>query len=135
MARAVVVKIIGSGPVSHRPSGAPPSFEIRGASSCTGPDLRLDRINSGDLIRTARGIYFRWLSSGGSGPEPSGVVLSGQERQGEGLRSGRVVHDLPVLLPEECFVPLELLRTRSLQRSRGGRSGLARAQAQAQAQP
>ena len=98
-------------------------------------ELRLDRINSRDLIATARVVYFRWLSGVGSGPEPSGVVLAESHAGSGEHQRGRVVFELPVLLPEEHFVPLELLRTRNVLRNvlrnRPGRSGPPRAQVQA----
>jgi hypothetical protein len=48
-----------------------------------------------------------------------GVVLLGEGPQ------GRVVFDVPILLPEEQFVPMELLRPRPA-RSRSGRGVPAR---------
>ncbi|MFM7394345.1 MAG: hypothetical protein ACKO22_08305 [Cyanobium sp.] len=79
--------------------------------------LRLDRINSRELLRDARTIYFRFLESGWGQGDPLGVVMAGAEGA-----AGHVVFDLPVLLPHECFVPLELLRLRSGGRSRGSRA-------------
>jgi hypothetical protein len=76
--------------------------------------LRLDRINSADLLRRSRRIYFRFLESCPTAPEPIGVVLLGEGPQ------GRVVFEVPILLPEEQFVPLELLRPRPA-RNRSGR--------------
>jgi hypothetical protein len=101
-----------------------PSFEIRGAdatgSAAIGA-LRLDRINSADLLRRSRRIYFHFLESCPTAPEPMGVVLLAEGPQ------GRVVFEAPVLLPEEQFVPLELLRPRP-GRGRGGRGPLNRPQ-------
>lgn len=130
MARAVVVTIIGTGPDHTRRTEAPPSFEIRGVGPCSAHALRLDRINSRDLIATARDVYFRWLSGVGSAPEPSGVVLTEPHSSSGDQQRGRVVFELPVLLPDERFIPLELLHTRSILRSRAGRSGLARTSVQ-----
>jgi len=59
---------------------------------------RLDRINSAALLRQARGVYFAYLSGAAAAGEPLGMVLSGA--------GGRVVFDLPVLLPDELFVPI-----------------------------
>jgi hypothetical protein len=47
-----------------------------------------------------------------------GVVMVGESIQ------GRVVFDPPVLLPEEQFVPIDLVRTRP--RTRSGRSATTR---------
>ncbi len=69
--------------------------------------LRWDRINSGDLIARARRIYFTYLEQCPCGGEPVGIVLAGQ---GE---LGRAVFEAPILLPEEQFVPLDLIRGRS----------------------
>jgi len=82
--------------------------------------LRLDRVNSRQLLACARQIYFRYLSGGHAVGEPVGVVMVGESIQ------GRVVFDPPVLLPEEQFVPIDLVRTRPGPRSRTGRSPQAR---------
>ena len=66
--------------------------------------LRWDRINSGDLIARARKVYFTYLEQCPCGGEPLGIVLA---NQGE---LGRAVFEAPVLLPEEQFVPLDLIR-------------------------
>ena len=66
--------------------------------------LRWDRINSGDLIGRARRIYFTYLEQCPCGSEPIGIVLSGQGDL------GRAVFEVPVLLPDEQFVPLDLIR-------------------------
>ncbi|CAI8238636.1 MAG: Uncharacterised protein [Prochlorococcus marinus str. MIT 9313] len=57
------------------------------------------------MIEKARQIYFNYLSNTITGTEPIGVVLN--ENNGK----GRVVFDLPVLLPKEKYLKLELLRT------------------------
>ncbi|MBD2422989.1 hypothetical protein H6G16_05835 [Cyanobium sp. FACHB-13342] len=85
---------------------------IAGASSKAAPSLRLDRINSRQVIQAARRVLFQSLELGTAGMDPSGVVLS--------RLHGRLVFDLPVLLPEEQFVPIELIRGRQ------SRSGPAR---------
>ena len=79
--------------------------------------LRLDRINSRELLGSARQVYHAFLSTGPAGVEPAGVVMVGESRQ------GRVVFDLPVLLPQEQFVPIDWLRGRSQTRSRSPRAG------------
>ncbi|KEF42683.1 MAG: hypothetical protein ER33_03860 [Cyanobium sp. CACIAM 14] len=108
---------------SLNPAGSgDPSFRIRPVdtpgSSSSGAlqagSLRLDRINSAELLRRSRRIYFRFLESCPTAPEPMGVVLLGEGP------AGRVVFELPVLLPAEQFVPIDLLRPRPA-RSRGGR--------------
>jgi len=99
-----------------------PSFAIRGAAPAAGGPSswtllqpRLDRINSAELLRLARAAYFGWLSGGGGSGDPLGIVLA---RAG----AGRVVFELPVLLPGEQFVPIEWLRPRGQGRGRSGRS-------------
>ncbi|MFM8604115.1 MAG: hypothetical protein ACKOBY_01010 [Cyanobium sp.] len=97
------------------------SFVIEAAAAAAElPALRLDRINSRDLLAAARRVYFDFLAAGACGDEPLGVVLSDV-----GGPRGRVVFSRPVLLPDEEFVALELLRSR-LPRAGGGRSNAAR---------
>lgn len=101
------------------PTGSP-SFEIRGAGGDPSSSLRLDRVNSRDLFALARAVFFRHLQSCPEGPDPVGVVLPlDTDHPASGSR-GRVVFALPVLLPEEQFIPLDLLLARS-QRGGGGR--------------
>ena len=85
-----------------------PSFEIRGAAGAPA-GLRLDRINSREVFRVARHIYFHYLETCPAGAEPIGVVIVTEASQGLPSQ-GRVVFELPVLLPEEQFLPLDLLR-------------------------
>jgi hypothetical protein len=68
------------------------------------PALRLDRINSRVVLQQARQVLFLYQHDCPGGPDPLGVVLQGS--------AGRVVFERPVLLPDEQFVPLELLRNR-----------------------
>ena len=82
-----------------------PSFEIPGASG-TPSAPRWDRIDSRSLIAQARRIYFAYLSSTPTGQEPLGVVVDPQEPD------GRVVFETPVLLPDEEFIAIELIRGR-----------------------
>ena len=93
---------------------APLSFEIRGAvgSSVSAPP-RWDRINSSAVIAQARRVYFQYLERSPSAQEPQGIVLSPGQ--------GRVVFELPVLLPDEQFIPLDWVRARP-SRSRTSRS-------------
>lgn len=88
-----------------------PSFliEAAGPAGYTPPVLRLDRINSRDLLGAARGVYHAFLASSSTAVDPLGVVLSGGERK---PFRGRVVFTAPVLLPDEEFVALDLLRNR-----------------------
>jgi hypothetical protein len=102
-------------PSSPIPAGPSPSFEIRGASSPAPGPLRWDRINSGEVLRRARQVYFHYFEHCPGGSEPLGIVLQSTTSH------GRVVFDLPVLLPEEQFVPLEMIRGRG-PRPRGPRS-------------
>lgn len=106
-----------------------PSFLIPGAAkNRAASSLRLDQINSSLVIQAARRILFQALELGGLGNEPSGVVLNGCQIQGTGgdlgkgqqFLQGRIVFDQPVLLPDEQFVPIELIRGRL------GRGGAAR---------
>ena len=106
-----------------------PSFLIPGAAKNRAvASLRLDQINSSLVIQAARRILFQALELGGLGNEPSGVVLNGCQVKGTGgdlgksqqFLQGRIVFDQPVLLPDEQFVPIELIRGRL------GRSGAAR---------
>jgi hypothetical protein len=116
--------LAGHGPCS-------PSFRIsRGigqrAPGFLGSDplagLRLDRINSSEVLRSARSVYFHYLSGAVGGQEPLGVVMT------EGAGRGRVVFDTPVLLPHEQFVPIDLLRNRNGSGRRNGRNGIGRPQ-------
>lgn len=76
------------------------------------PPLRFERINSSEVLHRARQVLFAYLHGGGVAGEPCGVVLQ--------ANGGRVVFERPVLLPNEQFVPLELLRQRN-PRPRHGR--------------
>ena len=68
------------------------------------------------MIAQARRIYFTYLERTGLAHDPLGIVIS-QPHTGQ----GRVVFELPVLLPDEQFIPLELVRGRP-GRSRSSRS-------------
>ena len=83
-----------------------PSFEIRGNVGASNSP-RWDRVDSRSLIALARRVYFAYLSDTPGGQEPIGVVALPD------LCEGRVVFDTPVLLPEEEFVGLELIRGRT----------------------
>jgi hypothetical protein len=117
------VNPITAQPPTINPSGSgSPSFRIRGGESSASPSqgfLRLDRINSAELLRHSRRVYFSFLESCPMAPEPMGVVLLGVGPQ------GRVVFEAPILLPDEQFVPMDLLRPRSA-RSRSARGGASR---------
>ena len=122
----VLVRPISFATPTKNPS---PSFLIPGAAKNRAvASLRLDQINSSLVIQAARRILFQALELGGSGNEPSGVVLNGCQIQGTGqdlgkgqhFGQGRIVFHQPVLLPDEHFVPIELIR------GRVGRSGTAR---------
>jgi len=101
-----------------------PSFLIPGAAKTKAADsLRLDQINSSLVIQAARRILFQSLElghAGHAGHEPSGVVLNGKQ-----ILQGRIVFDQPVLLPDEQFVPINLIRGR-LARSGSARLRLPR---------
>ena len=77
---------------------------------------RWDRIDSRTLIAQARTIYFSYLTDTPGGHDPIGVILK------TGQNEGRVVFDTPVLLPDEEFIALDLIRgrvTRNRNRCRG----------------
>ena len=59
------------------------------------------------MIALARTTYFNYLADTPSGLEPVGAVV--HLEHGE----GRVAFEVPVLLPEEEFVGIELIRGRS----------------------
>ena len=69
---------------------------------------RWDRINSAAVIGRARRLYYAYLEANGNGLEPSGVVITGADGNG-----GRVVFEAPVLLPDEQYIPIELVRGRT----------------------
>jgi len=97
--------------VPLRAGGVSPSFRIEAAApGAQPPALRLDRINSRDLLAAARSVYFAFLAAAATADDPLGVVVS---CPGSGPMRGRVVFALPILLPEEEFVALDLLRSRS----------------------
>ena len=85
---------------------SPPSFEIRGAVG-TPSTPRWDRVDSRALIALARSTYFNYLSTTPSGLDPLGAVI--HLRNG----NGRVAFEVPVLLPDEEFVGIDLIRGRS----------------------
>ena len=82
----------------------------------SGLQPRWDQINSAAVIAQARRIYYQFLERFGGHQEPLGIVISNPDNG-----QGRVVFELPVLLPDEHFIPLELLRGRP-GRSRSSRS-------------
>jgi hypothetical protein len=71
------------------------------------PQPRWDRINSAEVIAQARRIYFHYLERSGLANDPLGIVISSPQSG-----QGRVVFELPVLLPDEQFIPIELVRGR-----------------------
>ena len=60
------------------------------------------------MIARARQVYFSFLGDSAAAGEPCGVVLGGD------LSEGRIVFELPVLLPDEQFIALDLIRRRPL---------------------
>ena len=82
-----------------------PSFEIRGAVGVSVSSPRWDRINSAELISRARRLYYAYLEANGNPLEPTGVVITAS--------GGRVVFEAPVLLPDEQYLPIDLVRGRS----------------------
>jgi len=69
-------------------------------------------------------VIFRHLQQCPDGPEPIGAVLPVDLSDPACLSRGRVVFAQPVLLPEEQFVPLELLQSRSQRFAAGRRTRL-----------
>ncbi len=99
--------ISGTRPSSRSQAVIQPSFRITSGSPARGGSgLRLDQVNSGDLIRSARRIYADFVVATLAMAKPTGVVLLADRRQ------GRVVFEQPVLLPDELFIPMDLLRPR-----------------------
>ena len=74
---------------------------------------RWDRINSAEAIGRARRIYYAFLERCSGAAEPLGVVMAAEAEAVTRTGSGRVVFELPVLLPSEQFIPLELVRGRA----------------------
>ena len=95
----------------------PPSFLISGAPTKVVPVLRLDQINSQLVIQAARRVLFEALDHCAPSADVCGVVLKANPAN----LQGRIVQTMPVLLPDEQFVPIELIRAR---RSRNGPSRL-----------
>ena len=90
-----------------------PSFAIRGANGNVdpgparwAPDL-LSR-----MLHTGRRLYLQHLERNGGLPEPLGVVIEASGDQ------GRLIFEAPVLLPDEQFLPLDLVRLRPQGRNR-----------------
>ncbi|MDA1246665.1 MAG: hypothetical protein O2787_05140 [Cyanobacteria bacterium] len=69
--------------------------------------MRLDQINSSLVIKAARRILLQSIELSNASHEPSGVVLNSKQ-----ILQGRIVFDQPVLLPDEQFVPINLIRGR-----------------------
>ena len=95
----------------------PPSFLISGAPTKVAPVLRLDQINSQLVIQAARRVLFEALDHCAPSADVCGVVLKANPAN----LQGRIVQAMLVLLPDEQFVPIELIRAR---RSRSGPSRL-----------
>ncbi len=96
-----------------------PSFTIAGAASSAAPVLRLDQIDSQQVLRAARHVLFQYQQQCPMGRDPFGVVLQGGV-QGQPGQQGRVVFDTPILLPDEQFIAMEWILGRS-KRGQGAR--------------
>ncbi|MFM7087146.1 MAG: hypothetical protein ACKOXO_09190 [Cyanobium sp.] len=81
-------------------------------------------MNSRDLFSLARSVFYRHLESCPEGPEPVGVVLPLDTADQGCLQRARVVFAMPVLLPDEQFVPLDLLLARTPRSAPARRSHL-----------
>lgn len=89
-----------------------PSFAIRGAASAADPGPA--RWAPDQLLRVlpiARTVYVQHLERQGTLPDALGVVVNAVTAQ------GRLIFESAVLLPDECFVPLDLVRLRPPGRS------------------
>lgn len=92
-----------------------PSFAIDGASGQFDAAMwRCPPEQLGRMLQIARRLYLHYLERCGS-PEPLGVVIVA------GGRSARLIFEAPVLLPQEQFVPLDLLRLKPQQKNRSRR--------------
>ena len=89
-----------------------PSFTIAGAASSAVPVLRLDQIDSQQVLRAARQVLFHYQQQCPMARDPFGVVLQGGI-QAQRWQQGRVVFDTPILLPDEQFIALEWILGRS----------------------
>ena len=89
-----------------------PSFTISGAAPAAAPVLRLDQINSQQVLLTARQVLFHYQHQCPTGRDPVGVVLQAGDQTNPGLH-GRVVFGTPVLLPDEQFIATEWIVGRS----------------------
>ena len=103
-----------------------PSFQIAGAAPTAAPVLRLDQINSQEVLLAARRVLFQYMQAYPMGADPLGVVLplEGAPQRSPGstiqaeraeagrVEAGRVVFRQPILLPNEQFVAIEWLRGR-----------------------
>ena len=87
---------------------------IAGAGGNAGLTPRWDRVDSRRLIAVARRVYFKHLTTNGYQLDPCGVVINGEHDD------GRVVFEMPTLLPEEQFISAELIGLR-VKRSRNPR--------------
>lgn len=58
------------------------------------------------MFQDVRRAYFHYLEQCPGSAEPIGIIWQ------EGPAAPRVVFELPVLLPEEHFVPIEMIRGR-----------------------
>ena len=63
-------------------------------------------MDSRRLISVARRVYFKHLTTNGYLLDPCGVVINGEHDD------GRVVFEMPTLLPEEQFISAELIGLR-----------------------
>ena len=91
-----------------------PSFAIRGAAFAADPGP--GRWAPDQLLRLlpiARRIYLLHLERQGTPPDALGVVVNAATAQ------GRLIFESAVLLPDEHFLPLDLVRLRPPGRSTG----------------
>ena len=85
-----------------------PSFVIRGAQASIDPGpARWSPDQLSRLLSVGRQLYLAHLERYGARVEPLGVVIETRNF------SGRVIFEPPVLLPEEQFLELDLLRRRT----------------------
>ncbi len=79
-----------------------PSFKINGALSKAYKNVRWDSFNSSKVILEARAIYFDYLLNNKQRTRPIGVIL-------KPFRLGSVIHKNYTILPDEIFIPIDVI--------------------------
>ena len=85
-----------------------PSFAISGAQTAIDPGpARWSPDQLSRMLQVGRQLYLSHLERHGARVEPLGVVIETRHF------SGRMVFEPPVLLPDEQFLEIDLLRRRT----------------------